>query len=130
MNIDKFISTKAMKTEEERNKSGKIIKGQVIESTNPLVLDCKMTLIECISILEKKNADYASESDPLKNFNASEIVGVDRERAILVRIMDKISRISNLLDRDPLVKDESLEDTINDAINYLAILKFVRKQIK
>lgn len=119
MSRDKFISAKAMETE--------LVKGK---SINPLVLDCQETFEMCIDILEAKNADYASGLDPLKNFNASEIVGVDRERAILVRIMDKISRASNLLDRDPLVKDESLEDTINDAINYLAILKFVRKQIK
>ena len=120
---DKFISAKLMKKEEEKIELGYNIH-------NPLVLDCRNTFITCVDILEAKNADYAGDSDPLKNFNASEIVGVDRERAILVRVMDKISRISNLLDKDPLVLDETLEDTISDAINYLAILKFVRKQIK
>lgn len=41
----------------------------------------------------------------------------------MVRISDKISRLATLLDvREAQVKDESVADTIRDAINYLAIL--------
>jgi hypothetical protein len=90
--------------------------------------DLENTFGVCIRISEKKNADYAGDADPFKNFRMSEQVGVDPARAILVRISDKLSRISNLLDREAKVEDERLEDTICDMINYLAILKaFIKK---
>jgi hypothetical protein len=39
--------------------------------------------------------------------------------------MDKMTRIGNLLNKDQAqVKDESIFDTIQDAINYSAILYF------
>lgn len=81
------------------------------------------TFIECSQLVHKKNADYATSTDPFQNFRNASAVGVSPERAILVRIMDKISRISNLIDKEAQVKDETMEDTIHDAINYLAILK-------
>lgn len=90
--------------------------------------DLNATFAACLEISHKKNADYAGDADPFKNFRMSEQVGVDPARAILVRISDKLSRISNLLDREAEVKDERLEDTICDMINYLAILKaYIKK---
>ncbi len=81
------------------------------------------TFHTCLNIAKRKNQDYANSGDPFKNFNMSHQVGVDPKRAILVRISDKLSRISNLLDREHAVNDERIEDTINDVINYFAILK-------
>lgn len=75
-----------------------------------------------LNIIDKKNADYSSEEDPFANFNNSLVAHVTQPQAILVRVMDKMSRIGNLLIREAAVKDESMEDTIIDAINYLAIL--------
>jgi len=40
----------------------------------------------------------------------------------MVRILDKMARISNLMHKEAKVKDETVLDTIADAINYLAIL--------
>lgn len=77
-----------------------------------------------LEVAKRKNADYAGEgNDPFANFKNSLVVRVPVDRAILVRIMDKISRVSNLLDKEAQVKDEAITDTIGDAINYLAILK-------
>lgn len=81
------------------------------------------TFQQCLDIVKRKNADYGNEGDPFKNFNMSVQVGVTPERGVLVRTSDKISRISNLLDRSPEVGTESIYDSIDDAINYLAILK-------
>jgi hypothetical protein len=82
------------------------------------------TFSSCLEIVSRKNADYSGNAeDPFKNFRMSVQVGVTPERGLLVRISDKISRISNLLDKEAAVKDESISDSIDDAINYLAILK-------
>ena len=76
-----------------------------------------------IEILENKNADYAEDGDALKNFSLSELAGVPVARGILVRMFDKMSRISNLLDKDGKVADEKVGDTIIDLMNYANILK-------
>lgn len=77
---------------------------------------------ECLQIASKKNQDYAGDDDAFKNFKNSEAIGISVEQGILVRIMDKITRISNLLTRPAAVIDEKIEDTILDVINYFAIL--------
>jgi hypothetical protein len=84
------------------------------------------TFDRCVGIATKKNADYGGESSPFANFERSVMVGVSPERAILVRLTDKIARISNLLDRPAVVANESIGDSIDDAINYLAILAAYR----
>ena len=81
------------------------------------------TFQHCHTILIDKNADYAEENSPFKNFKISETVGVPVERAILVRMTDKMSRISNLLDKEESVKGESINDSLDDLINYAGILK-------
>ena len=91
---------------------------------NILLKDLEETFSSCLETAKKKNADYAGQNaDPFRNFRNSTIVGVTVQKGILVRLMDKMSRVSNLLEQEAKVKDESITDTIDDAINYLAILK-------
>jgi hypothetical protein len=79
--------------------------------------------------MRAKNQDYAGDKDPFKNFRYAEMVGVDVERAILVRMSDKLARISNCLDKEVQVKDETVNDTLSDLINYTAILKAYRESM-
>jgi len=81
------------------------------------------TFKDGVEIIKIKNADYANSENPFKNFESAIVAGVDIRKAIIVRVLDKISRIVNLLEKKASVKDEKLEDTIIDCINYLAILK-------
>ena len=82
------------------------------------------TFANGVKIVKKKNTDYAKGNDAFSNFRHSELVGVTVEKAILVRICDKIARLGNVLENGTTaVKDESVADTIIDGINYLAILK-------
>lgn len=98
---------------------------------NPLLQDMADTFTACYETATRKNHDYGgSNNDPFANFRNSTIAGVSVERGILVRLMDKMSRISTLLDKEAMVIDEAVDDTIDDAINYLAILKSYRKQNK
>ena len=91
---------------------------------NILLKDIEATFNECLEIATRKNNDYAGEktTDPYKNLKGSLFVGVSPDRAILVRMMDKMSRVSNLLSQENAVKDESIKDTLKDIINYSAIL--------
>lgn len=79
---------------------------------------------ECLAISQAKNADYADLNNPFKNFELSaQVAGMPVAKGMMIRLMDKMTRISNLLERENVVKDEKIEDTIKDAINYLNILK-------
>ena len=83
----------------------------------------KKTLDTMYSIMEKKNADYA-KSDPFWNFKLVESLWITSvEKGILVRMADKMSRISTLIDQEAQVKDEAIEDTLQDLANYAIILK-------
>jgi hypothetical protein len=91
---------------------------------NPLHVHMQHTFDECYAISVAKNADYASDADPLANFRACEQFGVPLTKGIMVRLSDKFARIGNLLDNEAQVKDEAIADTIRDAVNYLAILAY------
>ena len=97
---------------------------------NQLIESIKLTYLRGIRLVEQKNHDYAREDDAFSNFRSSVIAGVYPEQAILVRVLDKISRISNLLDKKASVQDESIEDTLIDCINYMAILKAMLEEKK
>jgi len=84
---------------------------------------------EALEIFAKKNADYArSDSKPFSNFELPSILGVCRtDEATFIRLLDKISRMANLLRRDPVVTEEQMHDTIIDALNYLVIIAITRE---
>lgn len=100
--------------------------------TNPLLIDMKETFNKCFELVKKKNADYSGKEtqDPFANFKKCEVIGVSPEQGVMVRMMDKMSRISNLLKQDAEVKTEAIEDTLEDLINYAAILKSYIKNNK
>ena len=85
---------------------------------------------KCIEITRAKNHDYAGDEDPLRNFRMCEQFGVSMEKGILIRLTDKLSRIARLLDNPAYVKDESIEDTLIDTVNYSMILDYAIKQRK
>ena len=50
------------------------------------------------------------------------------ENGLRVRMWDKIARLNNIIDNPEVdVNDESLEDTLQDLLNYCAIFIMVRK---
>lgn len=84
---------------------------------------------ESLDIVRAKNADYAAGDDPFQNFGLFEYVfrNIDlnkcdkTEIALMVRMLDKVQRIANLMERSPQVKDESKDDTLKDLANYSLI---------
>ena len=88
-----------------------------------LIASTELLFREALETMKKKNADYAGDPTSMRNFELSaDVAGIPMSKGVLVRLMDKMTRIGNLMDRVGRVADESIFDTIQDAINYSAIL--------
>jgi hypothetical protein len=81
---------------------------------------------DALSLMKKKNHDYAGNSgvEPFANFTRAEAMGItSTEKAMLVRMLDKMSRLSSFVENKEFkVEDEKLQDTIVDMINYSVLL--------
>ena len=77
-------------------------------------------------LMKKKNHDYAGKDghQPFANFERTEAMGVcSTEQGFLVRVIDKVSRLSTFVSAGELkVDNESYEDAIVDIINYMILL--------
>jgi hypothetical protein len=75
-------------------------------------------------LMQRKSSDYASDADPFRNFRQAEALGIcANELGILVRLSDKLSRLCQVVSSGKqAVLDETVNDTVLDAINYLVIL--------
>ena len=76
-------------------------------------------------ILVDKGTDYAKKEDRLMNLNSCQKIGITPARGVMVRMLDKLTRISNLLSNEAQVKDENIEDTIRDLSNYAFLLSLL-----
>lgn len=92
---------------------------------NPLLYHMECTFDSCMDIAVAKNEGYAGSADPMANFNDSVRLGVPVPIGVAIRLSDKWARLCRLLQtgKNPL-SDESITDTIMDAVNYLAILLY------
>jgi len=85
----------------------------------------KKMCASALELMKRKNADY-SKTSPFGNFMVAEAIqACTAEAGILVRMTDKISRLVSILDKGNQVKEESVDDTIIDIINYAVLLKGV-----
>lgn len=83
------------------------------------------------SIIESKGRDYnrgQQDKDTLFNMSVCELLGITDNipQGILVRLSDKFMRLVSLTKdpkENPAIKNESVNDTIEDMINYLVYLK-------
>jgi hypothetical protein len=82
---------------------------------------------EALVLINSKNEDYASPIDFYANFRMVEYAGLPTWVGVHVRMLDKISRLNGFVRRFietgniSSTVDESIEDTLLDAINYSAI---------
>ena len=91
---------------------------------------------EALTLVGDKNEDYASPDDFYANFRMVEYAGLPTWVGVHVRMLDKISRLNGFVRR--FVEsgaisskvDESIEDTLLDAINYSAITLDTYRQYK
>lgn len=80
---------------------------------------------ECVEISRRKNNDYAQENDAFANFRFGEQQGLDPAIGILHRMGDKMARAISLIatEKEAMVLDERVGDTLSDLSNYALILK-------
>ena len=80
-------------------------------------------MADITDLLLRKNRDYGS------SFRKAGILSgaLDAKSKLLVRIDDKLERLSNLLAKgtDGDVADESVSDTVSDLIGYFVLLKIL-----
>jgi hypothetical protein len=73
--------------------------------------------------MQAKNADYsAGDDDALRNFKTAKLVNLDPKHILLANIVNKVSRIGNLLTKEAAVQTEKIDDTILDLVNYSILL--------
>lgn len=74
-----------------------------------------------IDVHTKKAADYGSDTDPFANITAaSDRWGVPAWVCVMIRIEDKIQRLSSLAKKGDL-ENESAGDSLTDILVYSAI---------
>jgi len=79
-------------------------------------------------IFDAKNKDY-SNGNLYKNFFESERIKISPSKGVILRMLDKVSRICNLINKERFeVKDESIEDTLLDLANYSLIAILVLRK--
>ena len=80
-------------------------------STKNTKLDKHKTICEELSdIYEKKNHDYGDSFSKLY-----EEYGM---LSVVIRLFDKLYRLENLMEKEQMVEDESIENTLKDLANY------------
>lgn len=93
----------------------------------PLIPGVKETFLKLIKLHEKKNNDYAGDKGPFFNFDFakyfSSLFTNARDKVYAVVIGVKLARLVVLLNRGGKANNESVEDTFDDAITYMAIWK-------
>ena len=73
-------------------------------------------------ILTNKNRDYSWDENAFDNLELCESIWIEAVTGIKVRMCDKVSRIRNLVNKEPAVAGESLADTWLDLAWYLTLL--------
>lgn len=83
---------------------------------------------EGLAVMEGKNVDYAEDQDPFSNIRfASMGAGISMDQGFIFLQCIKIARLKNLLVNNRTPKNEAVEDTIGDGMNYHNMHKTYRQ---
>lgn len=87
---------------------------------------------DCNKITIKKNNDYTgNDKDAFSNFKAVEAFGISTSDGLIARMTDKLKRISSIIETNNIqVLDESLNDTLQDLVNYSVILAAYMSEVE
>ncbi len=93
------------------------------------VQDTQTLFNRCVELMRNKSNDYADGGDAFLNFKtAAQIAGISPEQTLLTLLGMKISRLTQLIGKGKTAKNESVEDTMLDIINYVVLLRGMMKE--
>jgi hypothetical protein len=100
---------------------------RIVMNRTELLANHEVLCTKARELMKRKNSDYAGKrgNEPFANFTRCEAMDIcSTEQGFLVRLTDKMSRLSSFVESGVFeVKDESLEDTIVDIINYAVLFQ-------
>ena len=80
---------------------------------------------EQFNLHKLKNHDYSAKNY-VSNLNSCKAFGINPLVGIVVRLTDKLSRLASFCEQGVLkVKDEKLEDTLNDIAVYAILARII-----
>jgi hypothetical protein len=86
---------------------------------------------QCKTVMSAKKNDYAENNNRYSNFEeSSKIAGISPEQSIIVLMGVKLARLRQLTVNNKEVKNESMDDSILDLINYALILGGYKKGLQ
>ncbi len=88
------------------------------------------------ALMLQKNADYTGGTDdPYANFRLSRLEGIHPMRGVMLRVQDKMQRIRTFIGMVEAghqailsVPDETVEDSFDDVIGYMQILRGLSRE--
>lgn len=87
-----------------------------------MVKQFKHLAMQKISLIERKNNDYAKSTDAFSNFKyCASMAGITVEQVFMVFLAVKYARLQELLSGKE-AQNESLQDTLLDLSNYSDLL--------
>ena len=103
-----------------------------VTTTKDILENFDLIVSKLRTVLMQKNHDYTqgASKDSLKNFKISALVlSIDSGKGLLVRVMDKIMRITTYIEAGNLqVPNEGVDDAISDIIGYMVLLSSLLKE--
>lgn len=103
---------------------------EVLASLPPYVRFVAEFLNRALAVVAAKNQDYAGDdASPLWNFeNAARTTRTTVPTVLVSRLVDKVSRLSNLSRKRAAVSEETADDTCLDLVGYACILAYYYSQ--
>jgi len=93
------------------------------------VQDTQSLFNRCVELMRNKSNDYAEGQDAFLNFKtAAQIAGISPEQTLLTLLGMKLSRLTQLVGKGKTARNESVEDTMLDIINYVVLLRGMMKE--
>ena len=91
-------------------------------------------LNDSIAIHEKKSKDYASESNPFRNFDRQEVLmgwfTSDSDKSMAGIVGQKLARLAELSEPGKTPANESIEDTELDLLTYVGLWMARRRLLR